>query len=96
VFDGDAASHTPPDPNVGENNPDPNWNEDDTLLSPRGERLMKRLSIFVQQTFEQFKHDTGNGKEKVLGDSSKAKSDGSRLKTFVVAALLNSLDSPIQ
>ncbi|XP_024963862.1 uncharacterized protein LOC112504142 [Cynara cardunculus var. scolymus] len=61
---GDAASHTPPNPDDGENNPDPNLNEDDTPLSLRSERLMKPLSIFVQQTFEQFKHDTG--KERAL------------------------------
>ncbi|XP_024990613.1 uncharacterized protein LOC112524903 [Cynara cardunculus var. scolymus] len=52
MSDGDAASHTPPNPDDGENNPDPNLNEDDTPLSPRGERLMKRLLTFVQQTFE--------------------------------------------
>ncbi|XP_024965953.1 uncharacterized protein LOC112506162 [Cynara cardunculus var. scolymus] len=43
---------------------------------------MKRLSTFVEQTFKQFKHDTGKGKDKVLGDSSIAKSERVSFKNF--------------
>ncbi|KAJ9557756.1 hypothetical protein OSB04_012370 [Centaurea solstitialis] len=52
MSEGDAASHSPPNPDGGENDRDLNLDEDDTPLSPRGERLMKRLTTFVQQTFE--------------------------------------------
>lgn len=84
MADGDAVSHTPTNPDVGENDPDLNLNEDDTPLSPRGERLMKRLTTFIQQTFEQHKHDKEKekGKEKELGDSSKPKSERVSFKNF--------------
>ncbi|KAJ9553074.1 hypothetical protein OSB04_017119 [Centaurea solstitialis] len=52
MSEGDAASHSPPNPDGGENDRDLNLDEDDTPLSPHGERLTKRLSTFVQQTFE--------------------------------------------
>ncbi|KAJ9546760.1 hypothetical protein OSB04_019303 [Centaurea solstitialis] len=86
---GDAASHSPPNPDCGENDRDLNLDEDDTPLSPRGERLMKRLTTFVQQTFEQFKHDMGKGKEKVLVDSTKSKSER------VSATEFNGLSDPV-
>ncbi|KAJ9546759.1 hypothetical protein OSB04_019302 [Centaurea solstitialis] len=94
---GDAASHSPPNPDGGENDRDLNLDEDDTPLSPRGERLMKRLTTFVQQTFEQFKHDTGKGKEKVLVDSTKSKSERVSFKNFrsSSATEFNGLSDPV-
>ncbi|KAJ9556951.1 hypothetical protein OSB04_011565 [Centaurea solstitialis] len=97
MSEGDAASHSPPNPDGGENDRDLNLDEDDTPLSPRGERLMKRLTTFVQQTFEQFKHDTGKGKEKVLGDSTKSKSERISFKNFhsSSATEFNGLSDPV-
>ncbi|KAJ9544983.1 LOW QUALITY PROTEIN: hypothetical protein OSB04_024690 [Centaurea solstitialis] len=57
-------------PDVGENDRDLNLDEDDTPLSPRGERLMKRLTTVVQQTFEQFKHDTGKERAPTWWDTT--------------------------
>ena len=82
MVDDDVVSHTPTNPNVGENDPDLNLNEDATPLSPRIERLMKRLTTFVQQTFEHRKHDIEKGKEKELGGLSKPKSERVSFKSF--------------
>ncbi|KAJ9566939.1 hypothetical protein OSB04_002905 [Centaurea solstitialis] len=98
MSEGDAASHSPPNPDGGENDRDLNLDEDDTPLSPRGERLMKRLTTFVQQTFEQFKHDTGKGQEKVLVDSTKSKSERVSFKNFRSSGTteFNGLSDPLQ
>ncbi|KAJ9539086.1 hypothetical protein OSB04_031819 [Centaurea solstitialis] len=80
---GDAASHSPPNPDGGETDRDLNLDEDDTPLSPRGERLMKRLTTF--------------GKEKVLVNSTKSKSERVLFKNFRSsgATEFNGLSDPV-
>lgn len=86
MADGDAASHTHSNPDVGENVTIP-LNDEETSLSPRGERLMKRLTTFIQQAMEQQKYDVekqvnDKGKEKVTGGTSKPKTDRASFKAF--------------
>ncbi|KAJ9548050.1 hypothetical protein OSB04_020593 [Centaurea solstitialis] len=89
MADGDEASHTPANDNVGDNNPHLEINDDEAPMSPRSERLMQRMTLLLQQTLAQQRHDDrkvgddkSKGKEKETGDTSKLKTDRVSFKNF--------------
>ncbi|KAJ9537587.1 hypothetical protein OSB04_030320 [Centaurea solstitialis] len=89
MADGDEASHTPVNDNVGDNNPHLEINDDEAPMSPRSERLMQRMTLLLQQTLAQQRHDDkkvgddkSKGKEKETGDTSKPKTDRVSFKNF--------------
>ena len=57
MSDHDEASHTPPDPNVGENILGNASNNQDAPISPRTERLMKHMTDQLQIALEQQRHE---------------------------------------
>jgi hypothetical protein len=89
MADGDEASHTPSNDHVGENTPPLEIHDDEAPMSPRSERLMQRMTLLLQQTLAQQRHDDkksrddkSKGKEKETGDTSKPKTERVSFKTF--------------
>ncbi|XP_024965837.1 uncharacterized protein LOC112506041 [Cynara cardunculus var. scolymus] len=89
MADGDEASHTPSNNNVGENAPHLDIYDDEAPMSPRSKRLMQRMTLLIQQTLAQQLHDDrkseddkSKGKEKETADTSKPKTDRVSFKTF--------------
>lgn len=89
MADGGEASHTQSNDNVGENTQPLEIDDDEAPLSPRSERLMQRMTLLLQQTLAQQRHDNrksgddkNKGKEKETGDTSKPKIDRVSFKNF--------------